>query len=142
MSKNCIFFLSGPKQCFYLAHSAREFFKILAFKKKKKKKWNFKRLYLKTLSNFSFEFNTFREFIQFSSKQCCFLHAVLRWVHAKGLHPLQSSVQLSSACRDERVNDEPVKVLNLLFFCILFRSEEKLAKNCIFSFLNQSNAFT
>ena len=38
------------------------------------------------------------------------------WVHAKRLRPLQLLVPLSSACRDERVNYQPVKVLNLLLF--------------------------
>ena len=36
LSKNCIFLTFGPKQCFYLTHSAREYFEKLGFKKKQK----------------------------------------------------------------------------------------------------------
>ena len=44
------FFTFGPKQFFYLTHSAREYFEKLTFKKQKK--CNFKRLYLKDWGKF------------------------------------------------------------------------------------------
>ena len=90
-----------------LTHSAREYFEKLAFLKKTR---NFKRLYLRVETKIS------RKFIQVSSKQGCFLHALPTWVHDRGLRPLQLPAPLPAARRAERVNDEPVKVLNLLFF--------------------------
>ena len=40
-------------------------------------------------------------------------------MHGRGLRPLQPPVQLPGAHRAQRVNDEPVKVLDLLF-CVYF----------------------
>ena len=83
---------------------------------KKNKKCNLKRSYLKSYGGCRVETNIFRNSIQLSSKQSCFLYALPTWVLGKGLLPLQSLVQLPSARRAQRVNDEPVKVLNLPYF--------------------------
>ena len=64
------FFAFGPKQCFYLTHTARVYFEKLAFKKNKK--CSFKRLYLKRYDEFRVKTNIFRKFIQFSFKQGVF----------------------------------------------------------------------
>ena len=62
------------------------------------------------------ESNIFRNFIQFFSKQGCFLHALPTWVQRRGLRPLDRLVLLLVARQAQNVNGEPVKVLNLLFF--------------------------
>ena len=97
-----------------LTHSAGEYFEKVAFKKNKKR--NFKRLYLKSQGQFRVQTNIFRNFIQFSSKQSSFLHALLTRVHVRGFRLLQPPVSLPAARRAQRVNDQTVKVLNLLFF--------------------------
>ena len=103
-----------------LTHSAREYFEKLAFLKKTR---NFKRLYLRVETKIS------RKFIQVSSKQGCFLHALPTWVHDRGLRPLQLPAPLPASRRAERDNDEPVKVLNLLFFVyLIWKWEENLEK--------------
>ena len=86
------FFSFGPKQCFYLTHSACEYSEKLALKKNKY--GNFKRLYLKSYSKFRGKTSIFRKFIQFSSKQSgfssvVFLHALPTWVQVRGLRFLQ-----------------------------------------------------
>ena len=96
------FFTFGPKQCFDLTHSAREYFEKLTLKKSKKR--NFKRLYLKSSGEFRVETKIFRTSIQFSSKEGCFLHALPTWVHGRRLHPLQPPVPLPAARRAQRVN--------------------------------------
>ena len=50
------------------------------------------------------ETNIFRKFIQFSSKQICFLQALPTWVHGKGLYPLQPPMPLPAASQAQRVN--------------------------------------
>ena len=60
------FFTFGPKQWFYLTHSARGYFEKLGCKNNKKR--NFKRLHLKSYGQFRVETNIFRKFIQLSSK--------------------------------------------------------------------------
>ena len=107
-----------------------------------KKKCNFKRFYLKGWGEFRVKTNNFRKFLHFSSKQACFFHALSTWVHGMRLSALYSPVLLPVAHQVQRVNDEAVKDLNLLFFSISFGNEEKLSKNRIFSPLDQSNAFT
>ena len=120
------FFSFELTQCFYLTHSIREYFEKLAFKKNKK--CSFKRLYLKSYDEFRVKINIFRKFIQFSFKQGgFFLHTLHTWVHGRPLRPL---VPLPGPRGAERVNYEPVKVLNLLFFTSFFwkwaKSFEKL----------------
>ena len=109
------FFSFGLTQCFYLTHSVREYFEKLALKKNKK--CSFKRLHFKSYDEFRVKINIFRKFIQFSFKQDVFLHAVNKWVHGRPLRPL---VPLPGPRGAERVNYEPVKVLNLLFFTSFF----------------------
>ena len=104
----------GLKQCFYLTRSARQYFEELAFKKTKT--CNFKWLHLKSQDEFRDESNIFRNFIQFFSKQGCFLLALPTWVQTRGLRPLGHLVLLLVARQAQKVNGEPVKVLNLLFF--------------------------
>ena len=48
------------------------------------------------------------------------MHALLTWVHGMGLRPLQSPLSLPGARRALRVNDEPGKNLNLLYFVYFF----------------------
>ena len=105
------FFTFGPKQCFYLTHSAQEYSQNLAFKEKKPR--NLKRLYL-------------RAFIQFYSKQGCFLHALPTWVQGKGILPLQSPVLMSTVCRRRRVSDEQYKFWICSFYSVSFGNEKKL----------------
>ena len=63
-----------------------------------------------------------------------FLHALSTWVHGRGLRPLQPPVSLPAAWRAQKVNDEPVKVFNLLFFINFFRKwAETLEKLRFFS---------
>ena len=81
-----------------LTHSAREYFEKVALKKNKT--CNFKRSPLKSSGQFWVETNIFRKFIQF----------------CRGLCLLQPPVPLPAARRAQRVIDEPVKVLNFLFF--------------------------
>ena len=99
----------------------------------------------KTRSN-SESTKIFWNFIQISSKQLCFLITIPTWVHGRGLSPLQPLVSLSAACRFQRVYDEPVKVLHLLFpvyfFFFFFGNKQKLSKNCNFLLSGKSNAFT
>ena len=63
-----------------------------------------------------------------------FLHALSTWVHGRGLRPLQPPVSLPAAWRAQKVNDESVKVFNLLFFINFFRKwAETLEKLRFFS---------
>ena len=75
-------------------------------------------------------------------KTVVFLHALPTWDHGRGHRPLKPPLLLLAARRAQRVNDELVKVLDLLFLSISFGNEDKLSKNRIFSFLDQSTAFT
>ena len=84
-----------------LTHSARKYFEKLAFKKNKEQK--FKRLYLKSSGEFRVETNMFRKFIQFSSKERCFLRALVTLVHRRGICPLKPPLPLPAACRAQRV---------------------------------------
>ena len=72
--------------------------------KKKQKKRNFKRLYLKSSGEFRVKTKICRTSIQFSSKEGFFLHALPTWVHGRRLHPLQPPVPLPAARRAQRVN--------------------------------------
>ena len=72
--------------------------------KKNKKKRNFKRFYLKSLSEFRVKTNIFKNFIQFSSKKKGFLHALPMWVHGRGLCPLQPPVPLPAARGVKKLN--------------------------------------
>ena len=102
--KNAFFFFTfRSKQCFYLTHSAQEYFKKMKFKKTKKKR-NFKRLYL-TSTEKSFNF----------LQKKLLLHAPITWVHCRALRLQQPPMLLLGTRWTERVNDEKVKVLNLLF---------------------------
>ena len=72
----------------------------------------------------------------------CVLHALPAWVHGMGLLPLQPSVPLPAACRTQRVNDEPVKVLSFLFFVYInWRGEGTFKKLHFFTF-GPKHAFT
>ena len=62
----------------------------------------------------------FWKFIQFSSKQRYSPRTLLIWLHGRGLHPLQPPVPLPAARKAQRVNNEPGKILNLLFFVYFF----------------------
>ena len=56
-------------------------------------------------------------------------------MHGRGLRPLQPPVQLPGARRAQRVNDEPVKVLDLLFcVCFIWKLGETLEKLHFFTF--------
>ena len=56
-------------------------------------------------------------------------------MHGRGLRPLQPPVQLPGARRAQRVNDEPVKVLDLLFcFCFIWKLGETWEKLHFFIF--------
>ena len=72
--------------------------------KKTNKNRNFKRFYLKSLSEFRVKTNIFKNFIQFSSKKKGFLHALLMWVHGRGLCPLQPPVPLPAARGVKKLN--------------------------------------
>ena len=109
------FFTFGQKQSFYLIHSAQKYFEKFAFKNKNKTR-KLKWLYLKSKDDIRVETNIFREFIQFYSKKACFLRALLAWVHGRGLRSLLPLVLMSGFSWAQRVNDKPVKVLNLRFF--------------------------
>ena len=78
-------------------------FELEKFAFKKNKKHNFKRLFLKSWGKFRVKTNIFRKFIQFSSKQVCFLHALPTWKNGRGLRPLQPPVPLLPARRAQRV---------------------------------------
>ena len=80
---------------------------------------------------------TFSEISVIFFKKRLFFAALITCVHAKRLRPLQPPVLLSSICRDERVNDEPVKVLNLLFFYFI----SKWRKTCQKLYLFEKLAF-
>ena len=105
----------------FITHSAWQHFEKLLFKKNRKDNFNFKRLYLKSWYKFRLKTNIIRKFLQFSLKQIGFLHALSPWVHGRRLRPLQPPVPLPAARRTERVNAEPVKVLNLLCFVYFIR---------------------
>ena len=60
-------------------------------------------MYLKSWGEFRVETTIFRKFIQFSSKQGCFLHTLSTWVHGRGLRPLQPPVPLPAARRAQKV---------------------------------------
>ena len=86
-------------------------------------------MYLKSYSEFRVKTNIYRKFIQFSSKQRCFLHALPTWVHGRGLRHLQPPSPLPAA------NDELVKVLDLLFFCLFHLEMRKnFGKTAFFHF--------
>ena len=68
------------------------------------KKGKFKRSCLSEKDEFRVKTRIFVKFIQFSSKQGCFLRSLPTWVHSTGLHVLQTPAPLPLACRDERVN--------------------------------------
>ena len=89
-----------------LTHLAPEYFEKLASKKTKKA------ILIGCISkDFRVETNIFRNSIQFSSKQDCFLHALPTWVHGRELHPLQPPMPLLAARRAQRVKDT-LKTLN------------------------------
>ena len=78
-------FYFGQKQCFYLTHSAREYFEDLPTKKKQKN--NFKRLYLQKLREIRVRTKIFWKFIQ-----TFFIHSIRfiklpTWVHGRGCVP-------------------------------------------------------
>ena len=85
-------------------------------------------MYIKSKDNFRVEKNIFRKFIKFSLKEGGFLHALPTLVDRKGLHFLQTLVPMPVVHLAEKVNDEPVKVLNLLFFMYFFLNEQKPSK--------------
>ena len=64
------------------------------------------------------------------------------WVHGRALCPLQALVPLPATRQAQTVNDEPIKVMNLLFFIYFIWKWGETLENCIFSLLDQSNAFT
>ena len=108
-------FTFRQKQCFYLNHSAPEYFKKLALKKSKTR--NFKQLYLK---NSELIAESFWRLIQFSSKERCSLHALPTWVNDRKLRPLQPLVLLPVARSIQGVNDKPGKILILFLFLYFF----------------------
>ena len=64
-----------------------------------------------------------------------FLHGLLTWVHCRGVHARHPRVLLPTSWRAERVNDKPVKVLNLLFFIsFLWKWAESFEKLHFFAF--------
>ena len=77
-------------------------------------------MYLQSCHKVRVKTNIFRKFIQFSLKQGVFLHALSTCVHGRGLRRLTPPLSLRATLRVERVNDEPVEVLNLLFFTSFF----------------------
>ena len=83
------FFTFGPKQCFYLTHSVREYFEKLALKK------NDGANNIQTFSESPFNFLQNRVVF-------CTLHP--RGYTAGGLRTLQPPVPLSAARRAQRVN--------------------------------------
>ena len=77
-------------------------------------------MYLKIWGEFGIKTNIFRKLIQFSSKHGAFMDALPLRVYSRGLRPLQPPELLSVFRAAQRVNDEPIKVLNLLFFAYFF----------------------
>ena len=131
------YFFFGPKQCFYLTHSAWEYFEKLLFKTNKKR--NFKRLYLKGWGKFRITTKIFRKFIQLFLKQGVCLDALPTWVQSRRLQPL---VIPPAARRVERLNNDQAKVLHLLFFIYFFcKWGEILEKVQFFSFGRQQQFY-
>ena len=90
----------GPKKCFYLIHSALEYFEKLAFKKKKTILNNcISRARLNSESKLTFSGSSFN----FLQNRIVFLQALPMWVHGWGLCPLQLVVLLPAAHRAWRV---------------------------------------
>ena len=87
------FLIFVSKQYFYLTHLGQEYFEKLVFKKKKKK-CNFKRLYIKSWGKFRIKIKIFRTFVQYSSKRSCFLNALSTRFHARVFRRLQHPVLL------------------------------------------------
>ena len=70
------------------------------------------------------------------------MHALATCVNYRGLHAVHNLVLLPAACQSQRVNDETVKDLNLLFFCIFhLEMRGNFLKTAFFAF-GLSNAFT
>ena len=108
------FFNFGPKQCFYLTHSAREYFEKMAFEKKTKNS---------TLSDCISKARTnSKAKVTFSESSLDF--RIMEGFFSRSIHvgtrqeaqPPATPVLLLVASRVERVNNEPAKDLNLLFF--------------------------
>ena len=129
----------GPKQYFYLTHSAGEYFEKLAFKKKCYFKW----LYLKSLDKFRMNTNILQKLIQFSLRQACLSPDLQTCLHGRGLWPLKTLGPLLPAGRcDKKLNNEAVKDLDLLFFVNFVWKWGHTFENLIFWLTHQSNAFT
>ena len=100
------------EQCLYVTHSARECFEKVTFKKNKK--FNFKRLYRKDWGKF--RELTFSEIsFHFVQKEVVFCTLQPYEYTAEDSARIQRPVLLPVACRAQRVNDEAVRDLNLLF---------------------------
>ena len=99
--KKLQFFPFGTKKCFYLIHSALEYFEKLALKKKKKTILNncISRARLNSESKLTFSGSSFN----FLQNRIVFLQALPVWVHGWGLCPLQLVVLLPAAHRAWRV---------------------------------------
>ena len=68
----------------------------------------------------------FWKFIQFSSKQRYFLCALPTWVDGKGVLPTTIPGTATTGSQRSKVNDEPRKILNLLFFVYFFAKWAKI----------------
>ena len=130
------FFNFGPKQCFYLTHSAREYFEKMAFEKKTKNS-TLSDCISKTRANseakvtFSESSLDFRTMGRFFSRS---IHVGTR----QEARPPATPVLLLAASRVERVSNEPVKDLNLLFFVyFIWKSGESFQELPFLSFLRK-----
>ena len=104
--ENFHFFTFGKKQSFYLTHSAREFFENFALKKKKKNA-TLNSLISKARANSESK-------LTFSESSFNFLKNIIAFCML--YPPGYSPVLLPPARWAQRVNDQGVKDLNLLFF--------------------------
>ena len=105
--KFAFFFTFGKKQSFYLTHSTWEFFENLVFTKKKQKNATLNSLISKARANSESK-------LIFSESPFNFLKN--RVVFCTLYPPGYSAVLLPLTRRAQRVNDQAVKDLNLLFF--------------------------
>ena len=68
-----------------------------------------------------------------------FSYEFLKIFSSRGLRPLQALVPLLAARRAQRVNDEAVKILNMLFFVyFIWKWGETLEKAAFFHFLTKA----
>ena len=76
------------------------------------------------------------------AKEKNLLDNIKKIVKQGGLRPLQPPVPLPATRRAQRVNDEPVKVLNLLFFVyFIFEMRWKFQKTAFFHFWAKAMLF-